>query len=150
MQARMDALVAEIARTVDFKLLSRDPDFADLWQPNRTHLLLTFLKRCDVARTEKWTGSVLWLPSRNLERKFGVKGHVIPDEVERTERPIGFDTLADNFSEALQANRDLVDEATAHVVRRFAMYEMGVLAYRGKRDGLCQFRRVLDNPRSSG
>jgi hypothetical protein len=142
MQSRIDALVAEIARTIDSRMLADDSNFADLWRPYRSHVLLTHLVRRDVARTEKWSGTVRWLPSRNLEINFGVKGHVIPDEVERTERPLGMNTLVDEFSEYLTANTEFVDEATSYYLRRFAMYQKGLFEYRGKKDGRCQFRRT--------
>lgn len=142
MKSRIDAFVAEIARTVDSRILADDSNFAGLWRPYRSHVLLTHLVRRDVARIEKWSGTVRWLPSRTLERKFGVKGHIIPDEVERTERPLGMNTLADEFSEYLRANTALVDEVTSYFLRRFAMYEKGLFEYRGKRGGRCQFRRT--------
>jgi hypothetical protein len=142
MQSRIDAFVAEIARTVDAKILTEDPEFADLWRPNRTFLMLSYLVKLDIARSQKRTGSIVWLPSRELENKFGVKGHSIPDEIERTERLIAMNTLADEFSETLRDSNELIKGVTSRFVRRFAMFEKGVLAYRGKKSGRCQFERI--------
>jgi hypothetical protein len=141
MQSRIDAFIAEIARAVDSKILADDPNFADLWRPNRTFLLLSYLVKLDIARIQKRTDSIVWLPSSDLENKFGVKGHSIPDELERTERPIGMNTLADEFSETLRDSNELINDATSRFLRRFAMYEKGLLAYRGKKNGRCQFER---------
>ena len=57
------------------------------------------------------------------------------------EAPIAISTLADEFSEILQANGKVVEEVTSYVLRLFAMYEMGLFEYRGKKNGLCQFER---------
>ena len=46
-----------------------------------------------------------------------------------------------NFLTILQANGKVVEEVTSYVLRLFAMYEMGLFEYRGKKNGLCQFER---------
>jgi len=50
-------------------------------------------------------------------------------------------TLADEFEEILQTFGGAIEETAFGVLRRFAMYEMGLFEYRGKTDGLCQFDR---------
>lgn len=143
MTVRLDAIIAEIAITLDTNLLRHDPNFANLPRPQRRHLIMTCLAGCDIAKGEKRGGRKVlrWQPSRRLERNLGVKHHGIPDEVERIEAPVAISTLADEFSELLQANGETVDEAASYVLRRFGMYGLGLLEYRGKKDGLCQFER---------
>jgi hypothetical protein len=141
MNVKLDAFIAEIARTLDANLLRYDENFEDLWRPNRMHFILASLAGHDIARGEKWGRKVVrWWPSRRLESRSGVKRHGIPAEVERTERPVGISTLADEFSEFLRAHGEMVEEAAAYVLHRFAMYEAGLLEYRGKKNGLFQFK----------
>jgi hypothetical protein len=54
---------------------------------------------------------------------------------------IAISTLADEFSEVLQANGETVEEAASYVLRLFAMHRLGLFEYRGKKDGLCQFEK---------
>jgi hypothetical protein len=143
MNVRLDALIAEIARTLDVSLLRHDPRFATLPRPQRMHLIVRTLARCDIARGEKYGGREVrrWRPSRRLERNLGVKGHGIPDEIERIEAPIAISTLVDELSDLLKENGEAIDEVTHYVLRLFGMHELEFLEYRGKRDGLCQFER---------
>jgi hypothetical protein len=143
MKVRLDAVIAEIAGTLDLRLLRQDPKFANLWRPHRMHLIMPSLARCDIARAEKSGGRKVlrWRPSRRLKNCVGVKPRGIPDELERIEAPIAISTLADEFSEVLQANVETVEEVASYALRLFAMYEMGLFEYRGKKDGLCQFER---------
>jgi len=143
MKVKLDALIAEIAGTLDVNLLRQDPNFATLPRPQRMHFIVACLERCDIARAEKAGGRrvLRWQPSRRLDGYFGVKCHGIPDELERIETPIAISTLADEFSEVLQANGETVEEAASYVLRLFAMYKLGLFEYRGKKDGLCQFDR---------
>jgi hypothetical protein len=123
MNVKLDAFIAQIARKLDANLLRADEEFKDLWRPNRLHFILPCLACHDIARGEKWGRKVVrWLPSRRLERHSGVRHHGILPEVERTERPVGISTAADEFSEFLQANGEMVEEAADEVLRRFAMY----------------------------
>jgi hypothetical protein len=140
---RLDALIAEIAGVLDVELLNNNPSFAALPRFNRTHFIMHSLVRGDIARAEKWGRRVLkWWPSRRLEQHRGVKYHGIPGAYLRIERPIGISTLADEFSEFLEGNDEKADEVASRVCRRFAKYELGVLEYCGKRDGLCRFKKT--------
>lgn len=143
MNVRLDAIVTEIATILDFSLLRHDPEFADLPLFQRMHLIMTCLARRNIARAEKFGGRKVrcWRPSRHLEDNVGVKGHGIPDEVQRIDAPIVISTLADDFSELLQANGETVDEVASLVLHLFGKYALGLLEYRGKKDGLCQFVR---------
>jgi hypothetical protein len=107
------------------------------------HLIVRTLARCDIPRGEKYGGRKVrrWRPSRRLERNLGVKGHGIPDEIERIEAPIAISTLVDELSDLLKENGETADEVASYVLRLFGMYELGLLVYFGKRDGLCQFER---------
>lgn len=69
MKVRLDALIAEIAETINVNLLMRDPNFAALPRFNRLHFILRSLVRCDIARAEKCGGRKVrrWRPSRRLE-----------------------------------------------------------------------------------
>jgi hypothetical protein len=124
MKIRLDALIAEIAANIDANLLEYDSNFAALPRFNRLSFIFRSLARCDIARAEKSGGRkvIRWRPSRRLEGCFGVKRHGIPDELERIEAPIAISTLADEFSEVLQANGETVEEVASHILRRFAMY----------------------------
>jgi hypothetical protein len=143
MNVRLDTIITEIAAILDFSLLRHDPEFDDLPRFNRMHLIMACLARRNIARAEKFGGRKVrcWRPSRHLENNFGVKGHGIPDEVQRIEAPIVISTLADDFSELLEANGETIDEVASYVLRLFGMYALGLLEYRGKKDGLCQFER---------
>jgi hypothetical protein len=143
MKVRVDAVIAEIARTLDVNLLRQDPNFEALPRFQRMHFIMAALVRGDIASGEKPGGRKVlrWRPSRRLESCFGVKRHGIPEELERIEAPIAISTLADEFSEVLQANGEMIEEVASYVLRLFAMYEMGLFEYRGKTDGLCQFDR---------
>lgn len=127
MKVRIDAIVADIATILDVSLLRHDPELADLPRFQRLHLIMTCLAGRKIARAEKFGGrrARCWRPSLRLESNVGVKGHGIPDELERIEAPIVISTLADDFSELLQANGEAVDEVTFYVVRRFGMYASG-------------------------
>jgi hypothetical protein len=152
MKVRVDAIVAETATILDVSLLRHDPEFADLPRYNRMHLIMTCLARRKIARAEKFGGRKVrcWRPSRHLENNIGARGHGIPGELERIEAPIVISTLADDFSELLQANGQIIDEVASYVVRRFGMYASGLLEYRGKKNGLCWFERSLKLKRSGG
>jgi hypothetical protein len=117
----LDAFIAEIAKMLDASILEHDPDFETLWRPHRMHLIMACLARCDIARAQKFGGRKVrrWRPSRRLGRCFGAKRHGFPDEVERIEAPIGISTLADEFSEVLQANAEIVEDAADYVLRLF-------------------------------
>jgi hypothetical protein len=140
MEVRLDALVAEIAETVESNVLRDNAKFAILQRPNRMHLILLSLMCCDIVRSNKTNGGMRWRPSRRLNKHVGVKDHGIPDERERTEKPMTNSTLADEFSETLRANSEVVVEVAFHVLRCFAMYQMGLLEYR-REDGRCRFYR---------
>jgi hypothetical protein len=141
MEVRLDALVAEIAETVDSSLLREEPNFSTLQRPNRMYMILLSLMCCDIVRSNKSNGGMRWRPSRRLNKHVGVKDHGIPDERERIEKPMTISTLADEFSETLRANSEEVVEVAFHVLRCFAMYQMGLLEYRGREDGRCLFYR---------
>jgi hypothetical protein len=140
MNAKMDALIAEIVRIIDLNLLEQYPLFETFWRANRMHLILASLKRCDVARAERRGVGLYWLPSRRLEDYAGVKHRGIRDEFERTET-IGFSTDAQEFDQILRANHKVIEKVTLRVVRRFEMYQLGLLRYHGKEDGFLQFDR---------
>ena len=80
-------------------------------------------------------------PSHRLKNCVGLKPRGIPDEFERIEAPTTISTLADEFDGILQTLVDRIEETAFGVLRRFAMCEMGLLEYRGKKGGLCQFYR---------
>jgi hypothetical protein len=141
MEVRLDAVIGEIAETVDSSLLRAEPNFTTLPRPNRMHLILLALMYCDIARPYNSNGVMRWRPSRCLNKHVGVRGHGIPDERELTEKPTTISTLADELLETLRANSDLVVDVAFHVIRRFAMYQMGLFEYRGREDGRCQFYR---------
>jgi hypothetical protein len=88
------------------------------------HLIVRTLARCDIARGEKYGGRKVrrWRPSRRLERNLGVKGHGIPDEIERIEAPIAISTLVDELSDLLKENGEAIDEVTHYVLRRQKRY----------------------------
>jgi hypothetical protein len=122
MKVRLDALIAEIARTLDVDLLRRDPNFVSLFRPHRMHYIVASLVRCDIARAEKYGRRVLrWRPSPRLKNRIDVKSHGTQDKLERIERPVAISTLADEFAEFLQANDGMVEEVAFSVLRRFAM-----------------------------
>jgi hypothetical protein len=142
MKVRIDAVMAEIARTLDYNLLNANPAFAKLPRFNRMHFIFRSLARCDIARAEKPGRGVLrWRPSHSLKDVVGLTPRGIPNELERIDAPIAISTLADEFDEFLKANGEMVEEVASYVLRLFAMYEMGLFEYRGKKDGLCQFYR---------
>lgn len=143
MNVRLDAIIAEIARTLDLSLLMHDPEFANLPKPQRMHFMTRCLAARDIARGEKYGGRKVrrWRPSRQVESNYGVTEHGIPDEIERIEPPVAFSTLADEFSDLLQANDEAIDEVTHYVLRLFGMHALGLLEYRGKDGGFCQFDR---------
>jgi hypothetical protein len=123
MQVKLDAFIAEIAKILDASILKHDPNFEALWRPHRMHFIMASLARCDIARAEKFGGRKVrrWRPSRRLGRYFGAKRHGFPDELERIEAPIAISTLADEFSEVLQANAEMVEDAADYVLHLFAI-----------------------------
>lgn len=135
MDVKLDAIIAEIARTLDLCLLIHDPEFEMIPKPQRMHFITRCLEGHDIARGEKYGGRKVrrWRPSRNFEKSIGVKDHGIPDEIERIEAPVAISSLVDDFSELLQANGETIDEVAAYVPRLFGMYAMGLLEYRGKK-----------------
>jgi hypothetical protein len=142
MKVRIDAVIAEIARTLDVNLLRQDPNFAALLRPHRMHFIFRSLVRCDIARAEKSGRRVLrWRPSHRLKDYVGLNPRGIPNELETIKPPTAFSTLVEEFDEVLQANGETVEEVASYVLRRFAMYELGLFEYRGKKDGLCQLSR---------
>lgn len=134
MNVRLDALIAEIARILDASLLRHDPEFAMLTRAQRMHFITRSLAARDIARGEKYGGRKVkfWRPSRRVEGNIGVRGHGIPDKVERIEGRIGFSTLFDELSELLDVSDEPINRVTDYVVRLFGMYAMGLLEYRGK------------------
>lgn len=143
MKVKLDAVMAEMAATIDANLLEYDSNFAALPRFNRLHFIFRSLERCDMARAEKSGGRKVtrWRPSHRLKNCVGLRPRGIPDEFERIEAPMAISTLADEFEEILQTVRGPIEETAFGVLRRFAMYEMGLLEYRGKKDGVCQFHR---------
>ena len=140
MKIRLDAVMAEIAGTIDVNLLEYDSNFADLPRFNRLHFIFRSLARCDIARAEKYGRKVIrWRPSHRLKNYVGLKPRGIPDVFERIEAPRFFSTLADEFEEFLQTAGGPIEGTAFGVLRRLAMYETGLLEYRGKKNGLCQF-----------
>lgn len=144
MDVKLDAIIAEIARTLDLSLLKHEPEFANLPRAQRMHFIARSLRARGIARGEKFGGRKVrrWRPSRYLKSHFGVKDHGIPDEIERIEAPAAFSTLVDEFSALLDFNDETINEVTDYVIRRFRMRALGLLEYRGKGDdGFCQFDR---------
>jgi hypothetical protein len=141
MNVRLDAIVAEIIRIIDLDLLTLEPDFEELWRANRTHLIIAALVRGGIARPDEARGGNArrWRAARRLENHVGVTIHGIPDQVERHEALLGMNTYADKFSEVLDANGTAIKEVASYVLRCFTRYEKGVIEYRGKIDGLCNF-----------
>jgi hypothetical protein len=123
MKVRIDAVIAEIARTLDVNLLRQDSNFETLPRPQRMHFIFRSLARCDIARAETFGGRKVrcWRPSRRLGRNFGVKWHGFPDELERIERPVAISTLADEFEELLQASGELAEDVADYVLRLLAI-----------------------------
>lgn len=122
MKVKLDAFVAEIARILDASLLKHNPDFDTLFRPHRLHIIMACLARCDIAGGQKFGGRKVrrWRPSRRLGRYFGAKRHGFPDELERIEAPIAISTLADEFSEVLRANGEMVEDAADYALYIFA------------------------------
>ncbi|MCK1546750.1 hypothetical protein IVA98_22795 [Bradyrhizobium sp. 160] len=143
MDVRLDAIIAEIARTLDASLLMHDPEFANLPRSQRMHLITRCLAARGIARGEKYGGRKVrkWRPSSQLGSSFGVKDHGIPDEVEHIEAPVAMSTLVDGFSDLLQTNHEPINQVTDYVLRLFGLHALGLLQYRGKDDGFCQFDR---------
>lgn len=143
MDTKLDAIIAEIARTLDFSLLMHDPEFSTIPKPQRMHFITRCLAGHDIARGEKYGGRKVrrWRPSRQLEKSIGVKDHGIPDEIERIEAPVAISTLLEELSGLLDINEETINEATDYVLRLFGMHALGLLEYRGKEDGFCQFDR---------
>jgi hypothetical protein len=141
MKIRLDAVIADIAAHIDNEILEHHSEFAALPRFNRLHFILRSLARCDLARAERSSGRkvVRWRLSDRLKECVGLKPRGIPDEFERIERPITISTLADEFDEILRTLDNAIEETASAVLRRFAMYEIGLLEYRGKKDGLCRF-----------
>jgi hypothetical protein len=152
MKVKLDAVMAEIAGTIDANLLEYDSNFAALPRFNRLHFIFRSLARCDIARAERSGGRKVlrWRPSHRLKDYVGLNPRGIPDEFERIEAPIAISTLADEFETILQTVRESIEETAFGVLRRFAMYEMGLLEYRGKKGGLCQFYRSSSTYRGRG
>ncbi len=146
MKVGLDALVAEIDRSLDWNLLEWDPKFGALSRSQRMHLILANLVREDVARTDKLDGGILvrWQPSRRLESYFGVTRHGIPDEFENVDASPAISAIADEFYKVLQANGDGVETHTVFVISCFTFYRLGMVKYLGKDDGLCQFSKSPD------
>ena len=141
MKIRVDAVIAEIAENIDAALLEHEPDFAALPRFNRMHFILRSLARGDIAKAERSGGRKVmrWRPSRRLKSSVGLTPRGIPDEFERIEAPTAISTLADEFEELLRTVTEEIEQTAFGVLRCFAMYQMGLLEYRGKKDGLCQF-----------
>src|SRR5437867_4442705 len=95
MNVRLDAVIAEIARILDASLLRHDAGFADLPRSQRMHFIKRSLAARDISGGEKYGGRKVrfWQPSRRVQGNIGVKGHGIPDELERIEAPIALSTL---------------------------------------------------------
>jgi hypothetical protein len=74
MKVKLAAVVAEIARTVDYSLLESEPKFTNLSRPHRMSLILACLAREDIARVEKLRKSVVlrWLSSKSLNKYSGI------------------------------------------------------------------------------
>jgi hypothetical protein len=147
MEVKLDAIIAEIARNIDFELLEGDPKFDSLPRSQRMHLVLTMLAERDVARKEEASvgSTICWRPSRRLEKYLGVKEHGIPDEQEDTEAPLAIVKLAQEFSQALRAyNKEELKVTLSATVQLFALCGLGMLEYVGKRSGQCEFRASPD------
>ncbi|SCB46873.1 hypothetical protein GA0061098_101213 [Bradyrhizobium shewense] len=127
MDVKFDAIIAEIARTLDLSLLMHDPEFATLPKPQRMHFITRCLAGHDIARGEKYGGRKVrrWRPSRHLETSFGVQNHGVPDEIERIEAPVAISTLIEEFSKRLDLNGKVINEVIDHVLRLFRMRSTG-------------------------
>jgi hypothetical protein len=119
MDVKLDAIIAEIARTLDLSLLIHDPEFEIIPKPQRMHFIMRCLEGHDIARGEKYGGRKVrrWRQSRNLEKSNGVKDHGIPDEIERIEAPVAVSTLVDEFSKLLDFNDEPINAVTDYVFR---------------------------------
>jgi len=117
MDVKLDAIIAEIARTLDLSLLMHDPEFADIPKPQRMHFITRCLEGHDIARSEKYGGRKVrrWRLSRNFEKSIGVKDHEVPDEIERIEAPVAVSTLVDEFSKLLNFNDEPINAVTNYV-----------------------------------
>ncbi|MDI3561721.1 hypothetical protein [Bradyrhizobium sp. Arg816] len=142
MDVKLDAIIAEIARTLDLSLRMQDPEFATIPKPQRMHFITRSLAGHDIARGEKYGGRKVrrWRPSRHLEKFAGVKNHGIPDEIERIEAPVAISTLVDEFYELLDINDEPINEVADYVLRLFGMRSLGLLEYRGKERWLLSVR----------
>lgn len=123
MKARLDAFIAATAKILDMSLLKHNPEFETLLRRHRMHFIMANLARRDIAEAQKFGGRTVqrWRPSRRLRQNFAAKYHDFPDEFERVERPIAFSTLADEFSEVLQANAQALEDAADYVLRDFEL-----------------------------
>ncbi|RXH02193.1 hypothetical protein [Bradyrhizobium vignae] len=143
MDVKLDAVIAEIARTLDLSLLMHDREFATLPKPQRMHFITRCLAGHDITRGEKYGGRKVrrWRPSLHLEKSVGVKNHGILDGIERIEAPVAIWTLLEEFSKLLDINDDPISEVTDYVLRLFGMHSLGLLEFRGEEDGFYQFDR---------
>ncbi|MGY4368440.1 hypothetical protein ACVW1A_004505 [Bradyrhizobium sp. LB1.3] len=119
MDVKLDAIIAEIARTLDLSLLLHDPEFADLPKPQRLHFITRSLATRGIAKGEKYGGRKVrrWRQSRHFEKNFGLKNHGIPDEIERIEAPVAISTLVDEFSKLLDFNDEPINAVTDYASR---------------------------------
>lgn len=143
MKVALDALTAEIARNVDWNIREWDSQFEEIPRAHRMNLILHHLASLDVARAEKSDGAVgiRWKPSRRLEAYFGVTRHGIADDYEDVEQLMPISGLADELSRILQGNEEAVEIHIVHTVVYFALYRLGMLEYRGRKDGVCEFNK---------
>jgi hypothetical protein len=134
MDVKLDAIIAEIARTLDLCLLIHGPEFEMIPKPQRMHFITRSLATRGIAKGEKYGGRKVrrWRQSRHFEKKrFGVKDHGIPDEIERIEAPVAISTLVDEFSKLLDFNDEPIN-----TVINYACWSINGLIWEIPADGM--------------
>src|SRR5436190_978537 len=117
MKVRLDAVVAEIVKSLDSKLIAHELEFKKMWRPVRIRLILIALRGWDIAQAERSSGLQCWRPSLRLQSYSGGKGHGMRNQFERIESPPGFSTLTEEFVEVLDANRTVIEKLARRVIR---------------------------------
>jgi hypothetical protein len=142
MNTMIDAVVSEIARSVDLEICRSNPSFEKLHRNHRMYLLLSMLETEGVASKDSSCPTPRWGPSKRLDTFFGVERHGIEDTREDVAPPTALLTLGADFSKALLSFRaQKLEKEIGLVVSIFAMCRLGMVEYRGRNsDGACEFR----------
>jgi hypothetical protein len=144
MKTRLDAVVAELVRNIDFKICSEIPKGAVPIRKHRMYLLLQMLTRQDAVACEQTAETApYWRPSRRLAAYSGVAYHGFADDYEEVAAPVVESKITEDFAKHLdKLSGAEVERKVGFIISFFSMFELGLLEYGGKgNDGLCQWRR---------